>query len=129
MWVCVCVLPCIGILDAVTTRGRVVVVVVVVVMMMMMMMMMMILHRLPYIGILGGVTAMKREQFYKINGYSNKYFGWGGEDDDLSGRWVMHTATVSDTVFNPLAIPRRNVTSPAGGSFTWQLSVTPCLTL
>ena len=95
----------------------------------MIMMMMMILHRLPYTGILGGVTAMKREQFYKINGYSNKYFGWGGEDDDLSGRWVMHTATVSDTVFNPLAIPRRNVTSPAGGSFTWQLSVTPCLTL
>ena len=96
---------------------------------MMMMMMMMILHRLPYTGILGGVTAMRREQFYKINGYSNKYFGWGGEDDDLSGRWVMHMATVSNTVFNPLAIPRGNVTFPAGGSFTWQLSVTPCLTL
>ena len=91
----------------------------------MIMMMMMILHSLPYTGILGGVTAMRREQFYKINGYSNKYFGWGGEDDDLSDRWVMHTATVSDTVFNPVAIPRGNVTSPAGGSFTWQLSVTP----
>ena len=104
---------------------RELVVVVMVVVVVVVMMMMMILHRLPYTGILGGVTAMRREQFYKINGYSNKYFGWGGEDDDLSGRWVMHTATVSDTVFNPLAIPRGNVTSPAGGSFTWQLSVTP----
>ena len=29
---------------------------------------------------------MTREQVEKINGLSNDYWGWGGEDDDLSTR-------------------------------------------
>lgn len=31
----------------------------------------------------GGVTLFPIEQFEKINGYSNKYWGWGYEDTDL----------------------------------------------
>ncbi len=31
----------------------------------------------------GGVTMFSVETFEKINGYSNKYWGWGYEDDDL----------------------------------------------
>ena len=31
----------------------------------------------------GGVTMITMEDFEKINGYSNKYWGWGYEDDDL----------------------------------------------
>jgi len=32
------------------------------------------------------VTAFTEESFKKINGYSNEYWGWGGEDDDISHR-------------------------------------------
>uniref|UniRef100_A0A0B7A0X0 Beta-1,4-galactosyltransferase n=1 Tax=Arion vulgaris TaxID=1028688 RepID=A0A0B7A0X0_9EUPU len=36
----------------------------------------------------GGVIAFKRHQYEFINGNSNLYFGWGGEDEDLYQRIV-----------------------------------------
>ncbi|KAJ0174766.1 hypothetical protein K1T71_009874 [Dendrolimus kikuchii] len=41
---------------------------------------------LPYADIFGGVSALTLEQFVKVNGFSNKYWGWGGEDDDMALR-------------------------------------------
>lgn len=40
-------------------------------------------YKLRYKGYFGGVTAMSKEQFSKVNGFPNTYWGWGGEDDDL----------------------------------------------
>ncbi len=30
---------------------------------------------------------MSAEHFKSVNGYPNRYWGWGGEDDDLSERY------------------------------------------
>jgi hypothetical protein len=38
----------------------------------------------------GGVTMFNVKDFKKINGYSNKYWGWGYEDDDLLLRCVVN---------------------------------------
>lgn len=43
-------------------------------------------YELPYCTIFGGAISMLRHQFRQVNGFSNFYFGWGAEDDDLFQR-------------------------------------------
>lgn len=43
-------------------------------------------YKLPYDDIFGGVSAMTIEQFRQVNGFSNLFWGWGGEDDDIANR-------------------------------------------
>lgn len=42
--------------------------------------------RLKYELLVGGVLNMRKEHFEMVNGYSNNYWGWGGEDDDMAYR-------------------------------------------
>ncbi|XP_050739080.1 beta-1,4-N-acetylgalactosaminyltransferase bre-4-like [Eriocheir sinensis] len=46
-------------------------------------------YRLLYQSYFGGVSAMTADQYRAINGFSNEFWGWGGEDDDLFSR-VRH---------------------------------------
>ena len=41
-----------------------------------------------YYNYAGGVIAVNHENIFRVNGYSNVYWGWGNEDDDFSARFV-----------------------------------------
>ncbi|XP_046747517.1 beta-1,4-N-acetylgalactosaminyltransferase bre-4-like [Diprion similis] len=43
-------------------------------------------YNLPYNGLFGGAIALTREHFKRANGFSNVFYGWGGEDDDFYSR-------------------------------------------
>ncbi|XP_013382909.1 beta-1,4-N-acetylgalactosaminyltransferase bre-4 isoform X2 [Lingula anatina] len=43
-------------------------------------------YRTRYTILVGGVMNFPREDFLKLNGYSNEFWGWGGEDDDMAYR-------------------------------------------
>ena len=44
------------------------------------------LHRPMYAGPSGGISAISKEHFEKVNGFSNVYFGGGAEDGDMALR-------------------------------------------
>lgn len=41
-----------------------------------------------YEFLIGGVLLLPMELFKRVNGFSNIYWGWGGEDDDLTLRFL-----------------------------------------
>lgn len=42
--------------------------------------------KMPYKDYFGGVTLFNTLDFKEVNGFSNDYWGWGAEDDDLLAR-------------------------------------------
>ncbi|XP_022823100.1 beta-1,4-galactosyltransferase 4-like [Spodoptera litura] len=51
-------------------------------------------YSLLYPTIFGGVTALTPEQYRTVNGYSNFYWDWGGEDDDFYNRIEGQNMTI-----------------------------------
>ena len=45
----------------------------------------------------GGATAISASDFQRINGYSNSFWGWGGEDELLYDRVVASDLTAMRT--------------------------------
>lgn len=43
-------------------------------------------YRMAYSRLIGGVLNFKSSHFLQVNGYSNQYWGWGAEDDDMEIR-------------------------------------------
>ena len=52
-------------------------------------------YKLPYAKIFGGVTVMTTQHFGLVNGYSNMFWGWGGEDDDMAKRLVSQKLQIT----------------------------------
>lgn len=50
---------------------------------------------LPYNTYYGGVSSLSKAQYIKINGFSNTFWGWGGEDDDIYKRIVFRGMSIS----------------------------------
>ncbi|MCL4159154.1 UNVERIFIED_CONTAM: hypothetical protein GTU68_021386, partial [Idotea baltica] len=56
----------------------------------------------------GGASSMTEEHFWMVNGYSNKYWGWGKEDEDIEQRiwlnelvtWRYHSSIARYTVLS-----------------------------
>ena len=44
---------------------------------------------MAYEELVGGVLNMRTEHFQRVNGYSNLYWGWGAEDDDMAYRFSI----------------------------------------
>jgi hypothetical protein len=44
--------------------------------------------------LIGGVLAIKPETYGLINGFSNNYWAWGAEDDDLAMRMIAKEVCV-----------------------------------
>ena len=44
------------------------------------------IFRNPYPSYIGGAVSIATDFYRQINGLSNVFFGWGGEDDDLRMR-------------------------------------------
>ncbi|GLD54877.1 beta-1,4-galactosyltransferase 1-like protein [Lates japonicus] len=51
--------------------------------------------QLPYNTYFGGVSSLSKDQYLKINGFPNAYWGWGGEDDDIYKRIVFRGMSIS----------------------------------
>ncbi|XP_029468031.1 beta-1,4-galactosyltransferase 1-like [Rhinatrema bivittatum] len=66
--------------------------------------------KLPYKQSFGGVIALSKDQFQEINGFSNNYWGWGGEDDDIYKRIISRHMSLSrpDAIIGKYRMIRHN---------------------
>jgi len=63
--------------------------------------------RVHYEELFGGVTMFNKEDFEKVNGFSNEYWGWGGEDDDLRLRCVKEGLEIHKRMNKYKSLPHK----------------------
>ncbi|CAF5110975.1 unnamed protein product, partial [Rotaria magnacalcarata] len=64
-----------------------------------------------YEFLIGGALILTFDMYKRVNGFSNLFWGWGGEDDDLSLRFIQRRACVvrpSYELANYIALPHSN---------------------
>jgi glycosyltransferase involved in cell wall biosynthesis/predicted O-methyltransferase YrrM len=75
----------------------------------------------PKIG-LGAVSLLTNQHFRTVNGYSNRFFGWGFEDKDLAARCSLHSLTIAqrDGTFIPLDHDNAGFLADGSQSPSWR---------
>lgn len=61
--------------------------------------------KMPFPEYFGGVVAFSREHFTVINGYSNGFAGWGGEDNELYYRVFACGLNIDQRPHRYLSLP------------------------
>ncbi|KAL5103223.1 Beta-14-galactosyltransferase 5 [Taenia crassiceps] len=56
---------------------------------------------LPYLNLIGGILALPLQHFLRVNGFSNMFWGWGAEDDDMFERLSFLGIPVTRPMSNP----------------------------
>lgn len=56
-------------------------------------------HLYGHLHCLGGFFTISKKNFKKMNGYSNDFWGWGGEDIDLKHRAMVHNIDINRNTF------------------------------
>jgi hypothetical protein len=69
-------------------------------------------YQVPYDWLCGGVMIFDRNDFARINGYSNEYWGWGAEDDDLYFRLTRSGYRVEHRPGRYTSLPHPSALSP-----------------
>ena len=64
---------------------------------------------------LGGVTMFDKKSYIEVNGYSNNYWGWGVEDNDLGERCRKKNITFSLREGRYLSLPHKPSGDTMGG--------------
>jgi len=98
---------------------------------------------IPFIDYFGGVTLFNVHDYKLVNGYSNEYWGWGFEDDDLLYRCIQRNIPLDkisvgipdknylinyfkfDGKQSYIKIPYKNLASIFNGDFTISIKVKP----
>ena len=63
-------------------------------------------------GHFGGIELFTREHYEKINGFTNMFWGWGAEDDDLYLRFAGPVITIQKKGSNFLRIQFCSICRP-----------------
>ena len=98
---------------------------------------------IPFIDYFGGVTLFNVHDYKLVNGYSNEYWGWGFEDDDLLYRCIQRNIPLDkisvgipdknylinyfkfDGKTSYIKIPYKNLASIFNSDFTISIKVKP----
>ena len=47
------------------------------------------IYRRMFKTLIGGALLLQCDEFERVNGFSNQFYKWGGEDDDMFNRYHM----------------------------------------